>query len=206
MATPKIPNVWLEVYIGIGAAVFLAFLVIPPMAIRHASSEIQRYRECQVAARKDCDSSMMWRIYDIALVQSGALSLTNSAYQQEIQGLVGGGRAKTPLRTSDNSALIEKAELVGLNPGTDGFYRPKGATNITVKATVTGKQDDVLIYLVPKGVETAGIPEKAGTMKASGSDYSASVLIPNGFVGELEIRATGPGTEQSQLYFDIAAE
>lgn len=206
MATLKTPNVWLEVLIGIGATVFVAFLVIPPLAIRHASSEIQRYKECQISARKDCKPSMIWRLYDVALVQSGALSLTNGAYQQELQGLVGSGRAKTPLRSSDNSALIEKAELVGLNPGTDGFYRPKGYSVVTIKATVTGKQDDVLLYLVPKGVETAGIPEKAGEMKATGAEYSGSVTIPNGFVGELEIRATGPGAEQSQLYFDIAAE
>lgn len=206
MASIKSPNVWLEVLIGLGAVVFLAFLIVPPLAIRHTASEIQRYKECQISARKDCQASMIWRLYDVALVQSGALSLTNSAYQQEIQGLVGSGRAKLPLRTSDKSALIEKAELVGLNPGTDGFYRPKGDAPITVKATITGEQEDVSVYLVPKGVETAGIPEKAADMKATGSDYSASVLIPNGFVGELEIRAAGPGAEQSQLYFDIAAE
>lgn len=206
MANPKKSLDLMEIFIGIGAIAFIAFLVIPPMAVRVATSEIQRYKECQVAARPDCEPSMIWRIYDIALIQSGAITLTGDAYRQEVQGMIGSGRAKTPLRTSDKSALIEKSELVGLNPGTDGFYRPKGAQNLTVKATITGNPDAVTVYLVPKGVETAGIPEKAGDMKAEGTNYTASVLIPNGYVGELEIRATGPGAEQSQLYFDIAAE
>jgi|GEM_PF-3323809 hypothetical protein len=206
MANPKKPLNLIEIFIGVGLIAFIAFMVIPPMAVRVATGEVQRYKECQVAARKDCDPSMIWRIYDIALIQSGALNLTSGAYQQEVQGMVGSGRAKTPLRTSDKAALIEKSELVGLNPGTDGFYRPKGAENLTVKATITGSPSDVTVYLVPKGVETAGIPEKASAMKAEGTNYTASVLIPNGYIGELEIRATGPGTEQSQLYFDIAAE
>ncbi|MFO0765120.1 MAG: hypothetical protein U0487_03715 [Patescibacteria group bacterium] len=206
MASKISSQAWLEVFIGIGVVAFLAIIVVPPLAVGHALSEIKRYRECQVSARKDCEPSMVWRLYDVALIQSGAIGLTNGAYQQEVQGLVGSGRAKTPLRTSDKAAIIEKTELVGLNPGTDGFYRPKGDQKITVKTTVTGNPGDVTLYLIPKGVETAGIPEKADTMKATGTGYEGMVLIPNGFVGELEIRATGPGVEQSQLYFDIAAE
>ena len=206
MATQKMSRDWMEVFIGIGVIIFIAFLVIPPMATRVATKEIQRYRECQVAAREDCKASIVWRLYDIALIQSGAINLTNSAYQQEIQGLIGSGRAKTLLRTSDNAAIIETSELVGQNPGADGFYRPNGGEELEVKATITGNPDEVLLYLVPKGVETAGIPEKAGVMKAEGTNYSTKVLIPNGYVGELEIRAVGPGKEQSQLYFDIAAQ
>lgn len=206
MANPKKSLDLMEIFIGIGAIAFIAFLVIPPLAVRVAVGEIQRYRECQVAARPDCEPSMIWRIYDVALIQSGAINLTGDAYRQEVQGMIGSGRAKTPLRTSEKAALIEKSELVGLNPGTDGFYRPKGAQSLTVKATITGNPDSVAVYLVPKGVETAGIPEKAGDMKAEGTNYTASVLIPNGYIGELEIRATGPEAEQAQLYFDIAAE
>lgn len=196
----------MEVFIGLGVVIFIAFTVIPPMVVRVAKKEITRYQECQVAARADCEPSMVWRLYDIALIQSGAIDLTKGVYQQQTQGLIGGGRAKLPLRTSDAAAMIEASELVGLNPGTDGFYRPKGGETLTVKTTVAGNPDEVAIYLVPKGVETAGIPEKITVMKAEGTQYTASVLIPNGYVGELEIRASGPDKEQAQLYFDIAAE
>jgi len=206
MPTQKKLHDWMEVFIGLGVISTIAFLVIPPMVGRVVKQEIIRYQECQVVARKDCEPSMVWRIYDIALVQSGAINLTKSVYQQEIQDLIGSGRAKLPLRTSEAAAMIEASELVGLNPGADGFYRPKGGETLTIKSTITGAPDDVAIYLVPKGVETAGIPEKITVMKGDGTLYTATVLIPNGYVGELEIRATGPDVEQAQLYFDIAAE
>lgn len=193
-------------FVVFGAFVFAAVNIVRVMAREYLSQELVRYQECRVSARKDCQDSMVWRIYDVALILEGGSALTNTSYKQQTAGLIGGGRAKMPLRSSEEAALIESAELVGLSPSDDGFYRVKGGSEVTVNAKITGKQELVELYLVPKGIETAGIPVKVGTMKSVDGKYTAKVTITNGYVGELEIRASGPDKEQSQLYFDIVAE
>lgn len=202
----KTSPLWIYGFIGVGAFAFTLTLVIPPLLGKNVTDELKRYRECQVAARSDCHDSFVWRLYDIALIQSGAPELTKDSYRNTIQGLIGGGRAKKPLQSSPSAPLITSAVLVDHKSGQDGYYRIQGATKVKVRTGVQGEVAQVELYLVPKGVETPGIPEKQADFKKVEEGYEAEFLLENGFIGELEIRATNKAKEMGQLYFDIVAE
>lgn len=200
---------WIKAWIALGALVIIASITLPIALAAYAVRDINRYQQCAAGIREDCQQDILWSIYEQALKDNGAQGLMVSGTNADYSTLGGDkldSQARAMVRTSDKSALITKAELKDMTLA-NGWYRAKVGSVIDVTATIDGKPDKVALYLSDKNPENPTDSTKVMDMKA-GADgvYTGKFTVNKDLLGELEIRASGPGKESTSLYLNVAAE
>lgn len=189
--------------------------MVPIGASIYAAKDIQRYNECIAGTREDCEDSLVWALYEQALIFEGAEGLSGEYTEAEYRALLGESngegskledRVRTLVRTSDAAALITKAELKDMNLA-GGWYRAKAGSEIEITTTIEGEPDKVEVYLADKNPAKDGISRKVSDLeKGDDGVYTGSFVIDSGLLGELEIRASGPQKESASLFLNVAAE
>ncbi|MCC7522925.1 hypothetical protein IT407_03960 [Candidatus Uhrbacteria bacterium] len=215
-STNKKPSThWIKIWVALGVLVLLGSVLVPIGASIYAAKDIQRYNECVAGTRTDCEDSLVWALYEQALLYEGAEGLSGRYTEEEYRALLGESngegskledRVRTLIRTSDAAALITKAELKDMSLA-GGWYRAKAGTEIMVTATIEGEPDSVEIYIADKNPAKDGISRMVSKMeKGEEGVYTGSFTIDSGLLGELEIRASGPKKESASLFLNVAAE